>query len=101
MLHRSVKWVGGFFVALIVLVVLFVLLFDWNWLRGPIARKATEKTGRELAINGDLTAKLNWPLPRWRAEGVTFANPDWAKEKHMVAADAVELTIDVSELFSG
>ena len=101
MVHPSVKWVGGFFAALLVLTALFVLFFDWNWLRGPITRKATEKTGRELAINGDLSAKLRWPLPRLRAEGVTFANPQWAKEKHMVAADAVEITLDLSELFSG
>ena len=80
MAHRSLKWAGGVFLALAVLAVLFVALFDWNWLRGPIARWATEKTGRELALNGDLSVKLRWPLPRIRAEGVTFANPRGRKK---------------------
>ncbi len=101
MVPRSVKWTGCFLLALVLAIALFVAFFDWNWLRGPIARKATEKTGREFAINGDLTAKLHWPLPRLRAEGVTFANPPWAKEPQMLAADAAEVTIDLSELFSG
>ena len=100
MVHRSLKWAGGVVLALAVLLVLFVALFDWNWLRGPIARWATEKTGRELALNGDLAVKLRWPLPRIRAEGVTFANPPWAKHKQMLAADAVEIDIDLPLLFA-
>jgi uncharacterized protein involved in outer membrane biogenesis len=30
-------------------------------LRGTIARLITAKTGRELAINGDLQWQLHWP----------------------------------------
>lgn len=100
MVRRSLKWAGGFFLALVVLCVLFVALFDWNWLRGPIARWATEKTGRELALNGDLAVKLRWLQPRIRAEGVAFANPPWAKEKQMLTADAAEITIDLPQLFA-
>ncbi len=98
MLHRAFKWVGWFFLALMLLIVLCVALFDWNWLRGTIERMAMEKTGRELAIKGNLAVRLGWPLPRIRAEGVTFANPPWARDKQMVAADAVEITIDLPEL---
>jgi uncharacterized protein involved in outer membrane biogenesis len=97
-LHRAFKWVGWFFLALILLIVLCVALFDWNWLRGTIERMAMEKTGREMAIKGNLTVRLGWPLPRIRAEGVTFANPPWASDHQMVAADAVEITIDLPEL---
>jgi uncharacterized protein involved in outer membrane biogenesis len=81
------------------LVVLAILLFDWNWLRGPIERRTYEKTGRQLAINGDLSVKLRWPSPRIRIEGLTFANPAWAREPQMVAADAVEVSFSIPQLF--
>lgn len=97
-LPRSLKRIAGVFLAFIVLVVLFIAVFGWNWLRGPIERMTTEKTGRVLAINGELKVKFGWPLPRIHAGAVTFANPGWAREKQMVAADAVEIAIDMQQL---
>ena len=97
-LPRSFKWIAGALVASIVLGVVFIATFGWNWLRGPIERMATEKTGRVLAINGDLKLKFGWPSPRIHAGAVTFANPGWAREKQMVAADAVEIAIDLPQL---
>ncbi|MCE9549837.1 MAG: AsmA family protein [Betaproteobacteria bacterium] len=98
MLRRLLKWVGGFLLVITLMIVLIIAFFNWNWLRGPIERMATEKTGRQLVINGDLSAHLAWPRPSFRAERLTFANPSWAKEKQMVAVDGVEFTIDLSEL---
>jgi len=97
-LPRSLKWIAGAFLAPVLLAALFIAIFGWSWLRGPIERMATEKTGRVLAINGELTVKFAWPLPRIRAGAVTFANPGWAREKQMVAADAVEVAIDLPQL---
>ena len=96
--NRVLKWVGWALLALLLLIALLVALFDWNWLRGTIERTALEKTGRELTIKGNMAVKLGWPRPRLRAEGVTFANPPWAGDRQMIAADAVEITIDLSEL---
>ncbi|MES2236647.1 MAG: AsmA family protein [Pseudomonadota bacterium] len=98
-LPRVLKWVAGVFLAPIVVAVFFVLIFGWNWLRGPIERMTAEKTGRVLAINGELKVEFGWPLPRIHANAVTFANPDWATEKQMIAADVVEITIDLPQLF--
>ena len=95
---RLLKWTAGLLLAPVLLVVLFIAIFGWNWLRGPIERMTLEKTGRELVIGGDLQLKFGWPLPRIRAGAVTFANPAWAREKQMVAADAVEVTIDLPQL---
>jgi len=98
---RLLKWTAGLLLAPVLLVVLFIAIFGWNWLRGPIERMTLEKTGRELVIGGDLQLKFGWPLPRIRAGAVTFANPAWAREKQMVAADAVEVTIDLPQLLRG
>lgn len=95
---RLLKWMAGIFLALIVLGALLIAIFGWNWLRGPIERMAAEKTGRVLAIHGDLSIHPGWPRPRLRAAAVTFANPDWAKEKQMIMADAVDITLDMSQL---
>jgi AsmA protein len=97
-LARPVKWVAGIVLAPVLLAALFIAIFGWNWLRGPIQRMAAEKTGRELAIHGDLKVKIGWPLPRIHAGAVTFANPAWAKEKQMVSADGVEVAIDLPQL---
>ncbi|MCX7170467.1 MAG: AsmA family protein [Proteobacteria bacterium] len=97
-LSRSFRWITGILLAPVVLALLFIAIFGWNWLRGPIERMALEKTGRVLAINGELAVKLGWPLPRIQAGAVTFANPDWAREKQMIAADAVEITLDLPQL---
>ncbi|HEY5292052.1 MAG TPA: AsmA family protein, partial [Burkholderiales bacterium] len=95
---RLLKWTAGLLLAPVLLAVLFIAIFGWNWLRGPIERMTLDKTGRELVINGDLQLKFGWPLPRIHAGAVTFANPAWAKEKQMVAADAVEIAIDLPQL---
>ena len=97
-LPRLLKWIAGIFLAPIVLAVLFIAIFGWNWLRGPIERMTLDKTGRELVIGGDIGVKFGWPLPRLHAGAVTFANPPWAREKQMLAAGAVEITIDLPQL---
>lgn len=97
-LFRLFKWIAGIGLALIALAVLVLALVGWNWLREPIERMTLEKTGRALAIGGDITIEFAWPQPRLRAGAVSFANPPWAVEKHMVAAEAVEVALDLPQL---
>lgn len=99
-LPRSLKWTAGILLAPVALAVLFIAIFGWNWLRAPIERMTAERTGRVLAINGDLTVALGWPSPHIRAAAVSFANPAWAKEKQMVTADAVDVTIHLPQLLA-
>lgn len=98
---RWLKWTAGLLLAPVLLAGLFVAIFGWNWLRGPIERMTLEKTGRELLIGGDLKLHFSWPLPRISAGAVRFANPPWAKEKQMLAADSVEVAIDLPQLLLG
>ncbi|HUX24943.1 MAG TPA: hypothetical protein VMV87_10040, partial [Burkholderiales bacterium] len=77
---RLLKWTAGLLLAPALLAVLFIAIFGWNWLRGPIERLTLDKTGRELVIGGDLKLEFGWPLPHITAGAVTFANPVWAKE---------------------
>lgn len=96
---RILKWSGGIFLGVILLIGLVLVLFNWNWLRGPIMRAVTDKTGRELIINGDLKVMLGWPDVRVSTSGLTFANPDWAKEKQMVTVENLDAGVNVPQLF--
>jgi len=97
-LTRSLAWLAGVLLAPVVLATLFIAIYGWNWLRGPIERMAQEKTGRALAIGGDLKVDFGWPWPRLHAGAVTFANPAWAREKQMVTTGAVDIAIDLPQL---
>jgi len=95
---RPLRWIAGVVVSLVLAAMLSIAIVGWNWLRGPIQRITAEKTGRVLAINGDLTVSFGWPSPRLKAGAVTFANPAWAKEKQMVVADGVEIAVSLPQL---
>ena len=96
---RVLKWTGAVIAALVVLLVLFIALFDWNRLKGPISRKVHESTGRDLVIEGNVEVKLRWPL-RVRVEKVRFANPEWAKEPQMVSLESGEASVSLWPLFA-
>lgn len=83
---------------LVLAAVLYIALFGWNWMRTPLERLVLQKTGRELSIQGDLTVDWAWPAPRLHAANVSFANPAWAQEKHMVAAGGVEVAVNLPQL---
>jgi len=96
---RTLKWLGG---TVLVLVVLFslTLLFGLNLLKGPITRAISKATERELVIER-LSPVWSWVHPRIRAEGVSFANADWGKADYLLSADAIEASISVLPLFAG
>ena len=96
--QHFLKWGAGLLLALVLLVAIAVLAFDWNWLRGPITRMATEKTGRVLTISGDFKVKLGWPNVQLQAAKVCFANPSWAKAGPMVSVENVEASLNLPQL---
>ena len=97
---RALRWIGGIVAGLVLLLVLFVA-FGLNALRGPIERKVSALTGRELRIEGNLEPVWTWVHPRFRAEKVTFANPPWASQPLMLRADVVEASVELLPLLRG
>jgi AsmA protein len=96
---RALKWIGWLLLALAVLAVVVVLSF--SHLRGPISRAVTNATGRELIIEGDLSIVPSWVHPRFRAEGVSFANADWGGADYLLKAEAIEFSVNVLGLLRG
>jgi AsmA protein len=97
---RILKWTGGVVAALVLLAILF-LAFGLNALKGPLARQVSAATGRELVIDGNLRAVWSWVHPRFRAEGVSFANAEWGRAEHLFKAEALEASISFLPLFAG
>lgn len=95
---RIAKWAGLVLLGLIVLLALVLLVFDPNWLRGPIMRQTTEKTGRALVIEGDLGIDWGWPVTQLSAEGVRFANPEWAEAEQMFTAENIVVGVSLPQL---
>jgi uncharacterized protein involved in outer membrane biogenesis len=81
--------------------VVFLLLFQWNWLRGPIGRFASAKTGREVQLLGDLHVHLFSWTPSADIGGVTVANPKWAPANNMAEIGQVKVSVLLKSLLRG
>ena len=72
---------GVLSIAVEVANVVHMMSLDLNSYTVLIAEKATESTGREFKIDGDL--QLSIPLsPKVSKEGVSFANAEWGFKSH-------------------
>src|SRR5688572_19112356 len=89
--HPWLSTVGLLTIAIIVL----AMLWDWNWLKGPIERQVEAQTGREFAIDGNFDVDLGWTSASFRADAVRFGNAAWSKRPIMAAANRVEFTIRI------
>lgn len=95
------KWIGGFFLFLLAVIVVLYNWTNWNILKGPISRAVENKTGRQLVIEGDLIMHIRWPNTRINTSHIRFANPAWATAKDMVDVNQVALSLNLPALFRG
>ena len=98
---RGARWGGGILAAAILLIVVFLLLFDWDWLRGPIARYASAQIHRSVRIDGHLRVHLLTTTPTVRIEGLKIGNPDWAPRQDVAQVEAVTVKARLWPLFRG
>ena len=99
-LPRSIKWITGIFLALIVLIALVLAFMDWNWLRGPIARRISAATGRSVEINGDLKVQLSLQ-PRVVVNDIVLGNVAGSNEPRMASLKRLDFSINLAKLLVG
>ncbi len=80
---------------------IFLLLFDWNWLRGPIGRWASTKYDREIALRGDLDVNLFSWTPSVVVRDLKFGGPQWAREQDTASVGRIEASVRLRKLFAG
>ena len=81
-------------------VLIAILLFDWNMLRGQAARYVSEKIGRNFAIHGDLHVTLS-RVPLVEMHDVVLGNASWGTQPRMAEVARLVLRIDLGGLFKG
>jgi uncharacterized protein involved in outer membrane biogenesis len=100
--RRTALWLKlvATFAVFVVALALLIVLFPWDWLRGPLNRYVSDKTGRHFEITRKLDVKLG-RTTRILADGIEFANPEWAKDPHLVKAESAEIDVRLFPLLTG
>ncbi|MEC5387864.1 AsmA family protein [Uliginosibacterium sp. H3] len=81
----------------VVLLAIFIAVFEWDWLRGPLERMASAKTERTVTL-GHLDVKLAWP-PVVKLTDVRVGNIQNATPERMITADEIDIAVDIPSLF--
>lgn len=87
--------------ALIALLVVLLMLFQWNWLRGPIGDWASARYDREIELNGDLDVDLFSWTPSAHVRGLRIGGPDWALERDTLRIADARASVRLGPLLSG
>ena len=98
---RPEKWALGLVLTLTLAVALFLALFDWNMLRGPIGRCASAKYDREIALTGDLDVDLFSWTPSAVVRGLKIGGPDWARQEDTANVDEIRASVRLRKLLAG
>ncbi|KRE89361.1 hypothetical protein ASG87_03200 [Frateuria sp. Soil773] len=102
--RKVLTWTIGVLLALVVVLVLVVALFDWNRLKPVINDKVSQAIGRPFTINGDLSvawrrdASAGWlhalvPWPEFTARQIAIGNPAWAGQPQFARLDALRFRV--------
>ncbi|MGH7024339.1 MAG: AsmA family protein [Caulobacteraceae bacterium] len=83
---------------LIAAIAVFITLFQWNWLRGPLARYLSARLDRPVTISGNLVVHpWSWN-PSASVSGVTIGNPKWAGAGPMARLPSFSAQIELKPL---
>jgi len=96
-----IRWLGVIILLLVAAAAIFLWLFQWNWLRGPIDNYASRKLQRQVVIHGDLTAHILTWTPNMTGRNVTVAQPAWAGAGQMATLPSLTLGVDLKALLGG
>lgn len=98
---RTEAIAAGVTAGLIVLLVVLLMLFQWNWLRGPIGTWASARYDREIQLNGDLDVTLFSATPSVRIRDLRIGGPDWATERDTLRVADLQASVKLGALLAG
>ncbi|WP_420470231.1 AsmA family protein [Brevundimonas sp. FT23042] len=78
---RRTRIAAGVAAGVAFALVLFLALFDWNLLRGPISRWASARYDRQIELNGDLDVRLISWTPSVHIRDLRVGGPSWARDR--------------------
>jgi uncharacterized protein involved in outer membrane biogenesis len=92
---------GAVTAALIALIIVLLMLFQWNWLRGPIGDWASARYDREIELGGDLDVNLFSWTPSAHIRGLRIGGPDWALERDTLRIADARASVRLGPLLTG
>jgi uncharacterized protein involved in outer membrane biogenesis len=74
------RWTGIVIAAFLIAAIITLYFLDWNQMRGPISRYASQRYGRPVRIEGALNVDLFRRQPHVSLGGLFVENPPWAMQ---------------------
>ncbi len=84
--------------GILAVIIVFLLIFQWDWLRKPLQNYISDKTQREFTIS-HLDVDLGM-TPTIKLKDVYFANADWSRSKDpMARIGSLEFSVSLRDLW--
>ena len=94
-------WIGVGVGGLLLLLVVTLLLLDWNLLRHPIERFASARSGRVVRLQGALEVHP-WSLsPAVSLQGLVVGNPPWENGPPLLQVEQLHARLELLPLLRG
>ena len=105
-LPAPLRWTGGILSVLLVVILIFLMIFDWDWFRQPLAKMISGKIHRPVSIDGHLRVHLLSWTPTATVTGLKIGQPDWQKTENgapagnMAEIDGITVKAELMPLFA-
>lgn len=80
--------------------VALVLLWDWNWFKGPLAARLSLVANRQVTIEGPLEVDLG-RVTHVRLRDLSIANDDGFPGDHLARVEGIDLAVEMMPLLRG
>ena len=95
------RWIGGVVGALILALVIFLALFNWDWFRPPLAKMLSARLHRPVRIVGHLKVHLLTWTPSVMLGGLQIGEPAWAPKKDLADFQTITVKVKLLPLLTG
>jgi uncharacterized protein involved in outer membrane biogenesis len=98
-MSRRRRWILLPLAALAAILLVVLVLFDWNWLKGPLEGAVSAALEREFEV-ADLGVELGTP-PTITLDQVRIANAEWGSRPDMLTIEQVRFALELWPLLTG
>jgi AsmA family protein len=98
---KTLRWAGLIAALLFLSLLVMLALVNWNWLKHPIERIASSRSGRTVKIAGNLDVHIWSWTPSIALGGLTLGNPPWEVERPLATVERAEIRIKLLPLLKG
>jgi uncharacterized protein involved in outer membrane biogenesis len=99
--RRRFHWAPAIGGALLLALIILIILFRWNWLRGPLAHAISARIHRPVTITGNLEVHpWSWS-PQATINGLVIGNAPWAGPRPLATVPRLTVRVKILPLLRG